>query len=443
VEASSVGAVVAALREFKRLLDKYPGMIVPCCDGTLDELEERGEEALQAILPKECVQAGKERVVDAAQLFLVYPLKLVDDEMARTIVKNVEEHLVGKVGIRRYNGDSYWCKDYKEVMADSRRRFFPDQELVLRDKHNQPGQEAQWCIFDPILSVIYGLFYKETRDYDDLKKQQWHLGRSLAQVTGPDCKQGAWLCAECYYLSKSSWVPNDSCPLMWTQANLNLALFFMDKSLIISQDEIKAEFKRFDVAGMGDIKLDDLVTVLVKLNEELPADDLLPLLEGFAKDGTINFESLVEGLFSGDRAQPAKASFNLRGLRAPAAMSPDELCESERVVTEALLEMHGEFEGEYHPLPKSQSFPGRLGGMTKKEEQAMQTTGFVLKSKDPLGRGVFTNLDKDVAVLVNGDSHFEIIVKPDLGDAGVAPRRLRMLLNVLRDTLKQSGYDLA
>lgn len=251
------------------------------------------------------------------------------------------------------------------------------------------------------------------------------------------------MCPECYYLCKSSWVPSDNAPLLWTQANLQLALHLMDNSLVISGDEVKNEFKRYDIAGMGSITLDDLCVVLQKLNSELPMDDLQPLLAAFASEGKINFESLIDGLFCGTKASPAKASYNLRGLRPLQAMSVDEVCEAERVATDALLEMHGEFAGEYYPLPRSQSFPGRLGGMTKKEEQALQTSGFCFKAKEAAGRGVFINEEKDIAVLINSESHLEIIVKPDLGDAAAAPKRLRMLENVLRDQLKLSGYDFA
>mmetsp|Transcript_128703 Transcript_128703/g.321092 ORF Transcript_128703/g.321092 Transcript_128703/m.321092 type:complete len:650 (-) Transcript_128703:379-2328(-) len=443
IEASSVGAVTAAAKEFKRLLDQYPGMIVPCCDGTLDEIEERGDEALEAMLPRECAQPGKERVVDSALLFLIYPLNLVKADMARTILKNVEDQLVAKFGVRRYNGDSFWCKDYKDKMGGGTRRAFTAEEIRQRDKMVMPGQEAQWCIFDPIISASYGNLYRETRDWEDLNKQQYYLGRALAQITGPDCPQGAWICPECYYLCKSSWVPNDSSPRLWTQANLLLALHFMDESLVISGDEVKNEFKRYDIAGMGSITLDDLCVVLQKLNADLPMEDLQPLLKSFATDGKVNFESLIDGLFSGTKASPAKASYNLRGLRPLQAMSLDEVCEAERVATDALLEMHGEFEGEYYPLPRSQSFPARLGGMTKKEEQALQTSGMCFKSKEASGRGVFINAEKDMAVLINSESHLEIIIKPDLGDASAAPKRLRMLENVLRDQLKLSGYDFA
>merc|ERR1719215_1205716 len=100
---------------------------------------------------------------------------------------------------------------------------------------------------------------------------------------------------------------------------------------------------------MGSLALEDLITVLCKLNADLPADDLVPLLQQFAPDGKVNFESLVDGMFCGTLAAPAKGAFSFRGLRAPQQMSPDELMEVERVITDALLELHGEFEGEYYP----------------------------------------------------------------------------------------------
>merc|ERR1712183_854367 len=134
------------------------------------------------------------------------------------------ELITGPIGIRRYNGDSYWCKDYKELTGKEATKAYTDEEMKARDELVKPGEEAQWCIFDPIVSVIYGKYYQKTRDKSDLQTQHYFLCRSLAQITKD------WLCPESYYLCKDAWVPSDICPLLWTKANLQVALKVMQDS---------------------------------------------------------------------------------------------------------------------------------------------------------------------------------------------------------------------
>jgi phosphorylase kinase alpha/beta subunit len=96
----------------------------------------------------------------------------------------------------------------------------------------QPGGEAQWCIFDPILSVIHGLRFQSTGDTERLRLQTQHLNRSLRQLTGEGISFPPLRCPESYYLENGHWGPNDITPLLWTQANLRLALHFMEQSLL-------------------------------------------------------------------------------------------------------------------------------------------------------------------------------------------------------------------
>lgn len=49
-------------------------------------------------------------------------------------------------------------------------------------------------------------------------------------MTGPECPQGELRCPEAYYLEHGRYVPNDHVPLLWTQANLRLALLAMRQS---------------------------------------------------------------------------------------------------------------------------------------------------------------------------------------------------------------------
>lgn len=236
VSASSIGVVVAGLVEYARLL-QHPaaGPALRAAGATVEgpelaELIEQGGTALESILPAECIQDDprKSRRYDAALLFLIYPLKLLDGSMAEAIVGDVTTHLLGEYGIRRYLGDSYWCADYKQLLsAETRTADFSDT-MESRDRLLKPGGEAQWCIFDPILSVIYGLRFMKSRDPGDRRLQTAHLNRSLSQLTDSGSRFGAYRCPESYYCENGVYVPNDITPLLWTQANLRLALHWAE-----------------------------------------------------------------------------------------------------------------------------------------------------------------------------------------------------------------------
>jgi phosphorylase kinase alpha/beta subunit len=238
IGASSVGAVVAGLRTLRRLLAqptppdcRFAGeQVTP---DTLDALIEPGMRALAATLPAECVQPDprKYRRYDAALLFLVYPLDVVEDVMAQQIVADVLAHLQGDYGIRRYLGDSYWTADYKDKLPPETRTIDVSEHQETRDALARPGEEAQWCVFDPIVSIIAGRRYRRTGEAADLDRQVHHFNRALGQLTGTDCPQGALRCPEAYYLEHGRYVPNDHVPLLWTQANLWLALLAMRSSV--------------------------------------------------------------------------------------------------------------------------------------------------------------------------------------------------------------------
>jgi phosphorylase kinase alpha/beta subunit len=237
VQSSSIGAVVAGLTAASQL--RSSGSLAPHAPESaadwslrLDELIGKGRDALGRILPAECIEPGpgRYRPCDAALLFLVYPLDAVGDAMGRQIVQEVLEKLQGDFGIRRYLGDSYWTADYKQKLPPEARAADVSERQQARDALASPGQEAQWCIFDPIVSVIAGRRYLHTGDAADLERQVHHLNRSLLQLTGSDCPAGALRCPEAYYLERGRYVPNDHVPLLWTQANLWLALEAMAAS---------------------------------------------------------------------------------------------------------------------------------------------------------------------------------------------------------------------
>jgi phosphorylase kinase alpha/beta subunit len=240
IEASSIGPVIAGLKQLKLLLTdtrlaslcRHRGK--PVAAEFLDELIERGTASLTSTLPSECIQpAPRQRRYDAALLFLIHPLHVVEDEMADQILKDVIDNLQGDYGISRYSGDSFWCRDYKDIpevirttVSSTREQWFKENGRELKI-----GEEAQWCIFDPIVSAIFGLRFQKTRQKEYRERQTHHLNRSLGQLTGEDCPFGEFKCPELYYLQNGRYVPNDATPLLWAQANLRIALKMMEQSL--------------------------------------------------------------------------------------------------------------------------------------------------------------------------------------------------------------------
>ena len=235
VEASSIGTVVAGLREFQLMgfrveeISNHPQDIGI---EALIELIETGERALAEILPYECRHPKEQqRRTDAALLFLIYPLGVVDTAIADQIIQDVVDQLQGEIGIKRYLLDSFWAPDYKAKVAPEKRTMEMSEDMAERDVLAQPGKEAQWCIFDPILSTIYGHRYHISGDDVFLTQQINYLNRSLGQLTDENCPSGAYKCPELYYLEDGGYIPNDATPLLWTQANLRVALQTMVESL--------------------------------------------------------------------------------------------------------------------------------------------------------------------------------------------------------------------
>jgi hypothetical protein len=242
-EASSIGVVVGALREMKSLIDRGDGGEAPQLStaaffGLLDGLIDRGKERLNAILPAECIQEdpGKFRRYDAALLFLIYPMDVVERGMAEKILEDVVNHLQGPYGIRRYIGDSFWAADYRAKLSPNMRTIDVSDNIGARDSLLREGEEAQWCIFDPIISIIYGLWYQKTGREADLELQTAYFNRCLGQLTEESNRFGAFKCPELYFLEDGRYTANDTVPLLWTQANLWMAFKYMRDSLQVGED---------------------------------------------------------------------------------------------------------------------------------------------------------------------------------------------------------------
>ncbi|MBE0556813.1 MAG: hypothetical protein IH628_06220 [Proteobacteria bacterium] len=233
------------MREFAGLLDaagfpqdlrkRHPGL---SAEG-LSALQREGAKALEAILPCESVQpASRSRRYDSALLFLIYPLAVLGWEpWAERIIEDVATHLQGEHGIRRYPGDSYWCADYTDKLTPEIRAADFSDGLQARDALLRPGEEAQWCLFDPVISVIYGerfLALTERNDHEHadgaLRLQTHYFNRTLSHLTAKGSHLPEFALPEAYYLKKGRYVPNDNTPLQWAQAYLWLALRQMQLS---------------------------------------------------------------------------------------------------------------------------------------------------------------------------------------------------------------------
>jgi GH15 family glucan-1,4-alpha-glucosidase len=231
INNSSVGAVVAGLEEMLRFQDsagvggKEGKVSLRAVNPEkLQVLIAKGRERLDATLPFE---SPPERMTDSALLFLIHPLDVVRTRaMEDAILNLVQARLRGEIGIKRYAGDSYFCQDYDEWFAPEQMSADFSERLDFRDAHLEPNCEAQWCIFDPLLSVIYGQrFLADRSDRASFQKQVYYFNRSLAQVTA------AGECPELYFLKHGRYIANVHTPLAWTQANQALALHLMEKSV--------------------------------------------------------------------------------------------------------------------------------------------------------------------------------------------------------------------
>lgn len=199
LNSSSVGAVVAGLEEAR-----VAGASVA------DSLIASGRDVLVRQLPLESL---KLRGADAAVLFLVYPLEVVRDSNTRDLIVHLmQARLEGEMGFRRYIGDSYYCQDYDRWFPPELRSIDWSERIELRDEYLRPGCEAQWCLFDSLVSIIFG------RLYGDRRQQARYLNRAIGQLTP------AKECPELYFLREGHWTPNPNTPLLWAEANLSLAL---------------------------------------------------------------------------------------------------------------------------------------------------------------------------------------------------------------------------
>eukprot|EP00928_Gymnodinium_smaydae_P078956 TRINITY_DN63002_c0_g1_i1.p1 TRINITY_DN63002_c0_g1~~TRINITY_DN63002_c0_g1_i1.p1 ORF type:complete len:214 (+),score=51.54 TRINITY_DN63002_c0_g1_i1:91-732(+) len=202
---------------------------------------------------------------------------------------------------------------------------------------------------------------------------------------------------------------------------------------------MKATFLPLD-QGTGCVTRDSLHKVLTDINPDVFTSTLIDAFIGHNGE-VVSYSRFIDALFWDE--QWTKRKLSIAGLVAPSAASPDERLETERAVSQACLELTGQFSGQYFPMPSSLSFAAQPGGMTSGEAQALKAHGLMFDSREAAGRGVFANDARDVAVWVNADQHINIVVKQrgPLGTAD-AEQRIGLLESSLRQTLQQDGLFL-
>lgn len=151
---------------------------------------------------------------------------------------------------------------------------------------------------------------------------------------------------------------------------------------------------------------------------------------------------------------------NLASLRMLPACSREERREAERVIWKALQELSGEFSGEYFPLRGSTSHSPKPWGMTKEEEQALEQDGLLFHEPDaalilssgtgrdwPEARGVFlcesSAQSQKLAAWINEEDHLRLLVTRPGSDLKAAFSCLSTTERVVRDAIRQEGYDYA
>lgn len=160
--SSSIGVILAGLKvmsECERMKIEVP-----------EHLISDGIKALNSTLPNETPT----RQYDLAQLFLIYPFDILSKSMTKTVLKNIEENLVGENGVYRYLGDKYYSN----------------------------GKEAMWVFGFCYLGLIYC-------QLGNKEKARYYYEKVISDSIGYEIP-------ELYYNGTKN--PNDNSPLSWSVA---------------------------------------------------------------------------------------------------------------------------------------------------------------------------------------------------------------------------------
>jgi phosphorylase kinase alpha/beta subunit len=131
----------------------------PIFQPLVTELVAKGSEALKQILPVNRSNLTHiwryEMPVSSS---LIYPPRIVDpvSSDAEKILGDVTTHLQGEqvsaATLAILTGFQITPRNFPPKSAQAILAIAPDRVMPICS----PGEEAQWCIFDPIISAIYG-----------------------------------------------------------------------------------------------------------------------------------------------------------------------------------------------------------------------------------------------------------------------------------------------
>ena len=155
LHSSSIGAVLAGLTmwfdeghyHYKYQAKIDLSKIVPVSERLFDT----GPEALKKILPRE----SETRECDLAQLSLIWPYNIVDEEMKKTIIDNIETKLLKSKGVIRYAKDYYYNADEKNLL----------------------GNEAEWPLGICWLAIVHNKMALWGNDLKDQLSQLYSKGK--------------------------------------------------------------------------------------------------------------------------------------------------------------------------------------------------------------------------------------------------------------------------
>ena len=182
IHASSVGACLAGLKSISQI----KGIEVP------EHMIEEGQKSLNKLLPRE----SEKKFVDLALLSLIFPYQVVTPKQTREILKNIEYHLVKKMGVMRYKNDYYYNKN-------------PDGM----------SEEAEWAFGFSWLAIIY-------ENLGESDKAKYYIHKMLKT----DTKKGI---PELYFSNTTTY--NENNPLGWAESMFIIALYNFHK--IYSNEE--------------------------------------------------------------------------------------------------------------------------------------------------------------------------------------------------------------
>ena len=178
IHASSVGACVAGLKSISRVgRIEVPKILIY-----------QGEKTLNALLPRE----STEHFVDLAQLSLLWPYNIVNNQQGEMILKNIEYHLLKERGVIRYKGDRYYNKN-----------------------EDTSSEEAEWTFGLAWLAIIY----QQLGQHQKAKE----LIKNLITIDTPEGLP------ELYFSNSPEY--NDNTPLGWSESLFITALYEMNNRM--------------------------------------------------------------------------------------------------------------------------------------------------------------------------------------------------------------------